>query len=261
MDNTSQTLGVVLGGIAVWSGLAIWGIAKIIQKGYLSGIGCGVWTVAILLGWWSIPIILGLGPIWLVIAENVEAKRPCPLCKVGIPISATVCPNCHRDLPQNWNGIQELVALSSQRSTVMSSSASRVRRMKESGQSVIQTEIEQQLDKLQSQEAKSRWSAVQTLGEMEVNDERVAIALETLSRTDPVRYVREEALIALRKPPYQALLERCKRETPDVEQIPAAITNVADKKCTHCGLSNPADFKYCRECGTPLFTPPERVTR
>jgi hypothetical protein len=71
-DYTGQSIFILC--ILVWIGLAIWGIAKIIQKGYLSGIGCGVWAVVILFGWWSIPIILGLGPIWLGIAAMLETK-------------------------------------------------------------------------------------------------------------------------------------------------------------------------------------------
>lgn len=90
-------------GFLVWIGLAVWGIAKIAQKGrfpsFLQGAGC---ILFILFGWWSLPIILGLGPLWLLIAANVEEYKRCPYCRVMIPVSATTCPNDHKDLPTGW---------------------------------------------------------------------------------------------------------------------------------------------------------------
>jgi len=159
---------VILG----WIALAIVGIAQIIQKGYLSGIGCGVWALAILFGWWTIPIILGLGPVWIGIAAMLETKRPCPLCKSGIPITATVCPNCHRDLPLNWSGALEPPSPSLSPSLPQSESQS---------------------------------------------------------------------------------------DKPAIQPAETATSKTVEKKCTHCGLSNPADFKFCRECGTPLSALPEQT--
>lgn len=92
-------------GILVWVGLALWGIGQIIEKSdirFAWGAGCGL--LILLVGWWAIPIILGLGPVWLIIGAMLVAKRSCPLCTVKISVNAIVCPNCHRDLPQNWSG-------------------------------------------------------------------------------------------------------------------------------------------------------------
>lgn len=181
MDNTNSCVILVL----IWAGLAIWGIAQIMGKGYLSGILGGVGCVSfILFGWWSIPIILALGPIWLGIAVMLENKRPCPLCKVVIPVSVSVCPNCHRDLPQNWSGTQEPTLPPVSPSLAISA----------------------------------------------VNGDAVLLSPQTPS-DEPVN------------------------------QPPAATIKTLEKKCTHCGLTNPVDFRFCRECGTPLFAPPGQVKR
>jgi hypothetical protein len=81
-----------------WIGLGIWGMAKIIQKGYLSDTTCAVWGVLILFGWWAIPILLGLGPVWLGIAAMLEGRKRCPHCRIMIPQSATRCGHCQADL-------------------------------------------------------------------------------------------------------------------------------------------------------------------
>jgi hypothetical protein len=81
-----------------WIGLGIWGMAKIIQKGYLASIPCAVWGMIVLFGWWTIPIVLGLGPIWLGIAATLEPRKRCPHCRSMIPESATRCAHCQADL-------------------------------------------------------------------------------------------------------------------------------------------------------------------
>lgn len=82
----------------IWVCLGIWGMVKVIQKGYLADSTCAVWGLLILVGWWAIPILLGLGPIWLGIAALLEERKRCPCCRKMIPASATKCAYCQSDI-------------------------------------------------------------------------------------------------------------------------------------------------------------------
>lgn len=94
-------LSLVCAGIVglAWIGSGIWGMIRIVQKGYLGGLTWGIGCLLfILFGWWAIPIALCLGPVWLGIAAILEPKKRCPYCKNMIAGSATRCEHCHADL-------------------------------------------------------------------------------------------------------------------------------------------------------------------
>jgi hypothetical protein len=72
----------------------------------------------------------------------------------------------------------------------------------------LSPEVSQLLKDLKGDKAKRRWSIVQTLAKMQIDDERVVAALEELAYHDPVPYVRTEAEAALQLPTYQAIVQR-----------------------------------------------------
>lgn len=71
------------------------------------------------------------------------------------------------------------------------------------GQLLSKIEIDNLLAELQNTKAKRRWSTVQQLAKLQVNDERIALALENLALADPADYVRAEAQSTVRAPVYR----------------------------------------------------------
>jgi hypothetical protein len=60
-------------------------------------------TIATLKGrnffiWWIYGALLFI--VALIHSLLMSAVTKCPFCAETIPLQATVCPNCHRDLPQ-----------------------------------------------------------------------------------------------------------------------------------------------------------------
>jgi hypothetical protein len=49
--------------------------------------------------------------------------------------------------------------------------------------------------------------------------------------------------------------------TPFVFLLATTMPKTEGKKCTRCGAMNPTTCKFCRQCGTPLFAPPEHLAR
>jgi len=81
--------------IVLWVLAGIAGTIIIIAKGYAAGLGCAVW---ILFGWWGLLIIPAGGPITLLIALLLKAKKRCPYCRELIAGDAIRCPKCQADL-------------------------------------------------------------------------------------------------------------------------------------------------------------------
>jgi ribosomal protein L40E len=52
-----------------------------------------------------------------------------------------------------------------------------------------------------------------------------------------------------------------KMDSPMVLPPVATTPKTDEKKCTHCGAMNPTTSKFCGDCGTPLFAPPELLAR
>jgi hypothetical protein len=84
--------------VVLWLLSGIAGTIILIAKGYAGGLanwGCIVW---ILFGWWGLLIIPALGPITLLIALSLKAKKRCPYCRELIAGDAIRCPKCQADL-------------------------------------------------------------------------------------------------------------------------------------------------------------------
>ena len=111
------------------------------------------------------------------------------------------------------------------------------------GQPLTETEIKSLLAELQSDRAKRRWSIVQKLSKLDVDNEQIVIALETMAVQDPVEYVRKEAQAVLRAPMYQAILQRHKE---------AGVKTSTATTCPRCSYENSSGIKFCQNCGTML---------
>lgn len=131
-------------------------------------------------------------------------------------------------------------------------------------QSITGSELENIISELQSDSAKRRWSTITRVAKSGVEDERVAVLLETMALQDPQEYVRQEAQKVVRQPAYQALLER--RKAQEEERIAAEqagreamiaaqqSATASPTQCPNCGFENPAGVKFCQNCGSAMTT-------
>jgi hypothetical protein len=212
-DATLVCMGILFLG---WIGLAMWGMVKIIQKGYLSDTTCAVWGLLILIGWWAIPILLGLGPIWLGIAAMLEAKKRCPHCRSMIPESATRCAHCQAELGEqkanSWVSPSGLVLRESSGATAPLSTTQEPLADTPSGingaasgaldklgayvaelPEVSDETINKLLQGFQDPMAYNREAALKEVGQAKLTDPRIIRAMEILATSDRIDSIRDIA--------------------------------------------------------------------
>lgn len=66
-------------------------------------------------------------------------------------------------------------------------------------------EVMRLLDDLHSDSAKRRWATCNRIAKLSASDERIVRTLENLATSDPVQYVREAAIAALRNPVHETI--------------------------------------------------------